>query len=133
MDIIDEYVEQKLNGVDYSQIRKELREDGKSDVEIKLLITKIDNKYFAILNQKRNKGISVIADGFIRFVLGAGLLLLGGLWLYFIIKAGGAGILDMLITGGSFSTGFYLYNSGKKMLRLASEKKIKLNNDQDVL
>lgn len=130
---ISEYLEKRLAGSDYASIRKELEKQGLQPNEIKDIINEIDEKYLKIITQKQNKGISSVANGLIRLITGVLLLSFSFVLIYFAINHG-LGFLDAVILMFCLPGGYWLFTTGRKAMKLALEKKVKLgDNNPNVL
>tara|TARA_R110001583_G_scaffold47395_5_gene148451 strand:+ start:17461 stop:17877 length:417 start_codon:yes stop_codon:yes gene_type:complete len=102
--IIDYYVVQKQKGLDFSEIRKELKAKNLEADKIKLIIREVDNR---ILFKAQNESFKVNSNG--TKIIGL-VLMFGGI---FITVVTFFGIVDLggsyLIAYGPIISGFLLY------------------------
>lgn len=49
------YFDKKMKGMDFSEIRRELKAKGLDDADIKIVVRDIDNKLLSSIRQKQNK------------------------------------------------------------------------------
>jgi hypothetical protein len=102
--IIDYYVEQKQKGLDFSEIRKELKARNLDADKIKFIIREIDNQ---ILFKEQDKGFKINANGARIFGL---VLMFGGILVTVVTFFG---VVDLggsyLIAYGPIISGFLLY------------------------
>lgn len=134
VNLINEFIEKRMAGMDYSEIRDELMSLGYTKDDVRDIINEIDEKYLKILEQKNNKSISNILNGSVRFILGIGLLLICFLYISVIFYTGESpGFIVICIISISFSAGSWFFITGKKALLLASERKIPLKQEKDIL
>lgn len=132
--LINEFIEKRIAGMDYSEIRDELMSLGYAKDDVRDIINEIDEKYLKILEQKNNKSISNILNGSVRFILGIGLLLICFVYIFLIVYTGESpGFIVICIISISFSVGSWFYITGKKALAKATEKKIKITTNKDLL
>lgn len=129
---INYYVKKRQKGADYSEIRKELTELGYSKEEITQTVSAIDDKFVRLIEEKKNKNIANIINGIIRVTLGV-FLLLYSVWLIIAGFKYGLGFLDVIILIFSLSTGYWFFQTGKNMLRLALKPKEKTETEDDIL
>lgn len=129
---INYYVKKRQKGADYSEIRKELTELGYSKEEITQTVSAIDDKFVRLIEEKKNKNIANIINGIIRVTLGI-FLLLYSVWLIIGGFNYGLGFLDVIILIFSLSTGYWFFQTGKNMLRLALKPKEKTETEDDIL
>lgn len=129
---INYYVKKRQKGADYSELRKELTELGYSKEEITQTVSAIDDKFVRLIEEKKNKNIANIINGIIRVTLGV-FLLLYSVWLIIGGFNYGLGFLDVIILIFSLSTGYWFFQTGKNMLRLALKPKEKTETEDDIL
>lgn len=75
---LEELVQMKLDGVTYSEIKEELKQEGLEEGEIKILIQQIDQRVLNQVDHQTHKSwkAEVQIIGFISLFLGLGILLL---------------------------------------------------------
>jgi hypothetical protein len=134
MNLLNEYLEKRQEGMDYSEMYNELGALGYEKTYIKDLINEIDSKYLLLLEQKNNRSFSNILNGSIRFILGIGLLSICFLYIIAIVYNGiSPGFIVIAIISLSFTAGSVFFVSGKKALKKASKKKVKIEKNNDLL
>jgi hypothetical protein len=134
MNTLNEYIERRVEGMDYSDMYAELSSLGYDKDYIKDLINDVDAKYLQIVAQKRNKSVLSILDGTLSLIVGVLLLLVLVFYVFIFFRNGiFPGIFDIIIISFSFSLGSLFFVKGKKALKKASEKKIRIKNNDDLL
>lgn len=101
-DEISIYVEKKVNGVSYSEIRKELSDKGFKNEQISLMIKEIDE---IVLTKEFNQSIT----SKIPFQKYAGLFFIG-LAIIISIIVGGIGLIQLIL----LLSGLAIYASGSR-------------------
>jgi len=134
MSILNEYIERRIEGMDYSEMHKELNSLGYDKVFIKDFINEVDAKYLLILAQKNNRSFSNVLNGSIRLILGIALLFVFIVYtVTAIVNASSLGFIGIAIISISFSAGSWFFTTGLKVIKKASKKKINLVNNKDLL
>ncbi|MBL4704578.1 MAG: hypothetical protein JKY54_08655 [Flavobacteriales bacterium] len=93
-DPIADYAQQKLEGRDYSDIRKELTEKGHTAAEIKRIMFEIDDELLGLVNQPKAKK-SFFSN---IVVVAIGSIVVGGLGINSLITES-IGLVPLLVSG----------------------------------
>lgn len=110
-DIIDHYIEQKKKGMDFSEIRKELKEKNLDSDKIKFIIREVDNQ---MLFEAQDKSFKVSFNE--TKIIGLVLMFGGG----FITVFTFFGVIDLggtyLIAYGPIIGGYLLYLQSRRSI-----------------
>jgi len=107
--IIDEYVEKRKNGLDFSEIRKELKNLNLTSEEIRIIVREIDNQ---VINDELYKSKNTLVNE-MKYI-GLFLMLGGG----FVTVASYFGLIDTngyyVISYGPIIGGYLIYLKSKR-------------------
>lgn len=128
------YLDKKNEGVEYSEIRKEMLKNGYSKKDITFLINEIDDYYVRDLEKNRVLSTSNVFSAYVYISIGSVLLIISFIYLYLTYIYKRIGFLDIIIIVSVFSTGSYLYFDGKtKFSEMKKWRKKQKSDFEDIL